>query len=42
MERRTACPMETRGLLAEWDDAAGRMVVYGRAICRFRHPGYGD
>ena len=27
--RQTAAPMETRGLLAEWDAAAGRLTVWG-------------
>ena len=27
--RQTAAPIETRGLLAEWDAAAGRMTVWG-------------
>ena len=27
--RQTAAPMETRGLLAEWDVAAGRLTVWG-------------
>ncbi|MBL0420954.1 molybdopterin-dependent oxidoreductase [Ramlibacter sp. AW1] len=29
VQRHSAQPMETRGLVAEWDDGAGRMVVYG-------------
>jgi aerobic carbon-monoxide dehydrogenase large subunit len=29
VQRHTAMPMETRGLLARWDAAAGRMTVYG-------------
>jgi carbon-monoxide dehydrogenase large subunit len=29
VQRHTAFPMETRGLLAEWDDNAGRMTLYG-------------
>ena len=28
-QRHTALPMETRGLLAEWDDMAGRLQVFG-------------
>jgi carbon-monoxide dehydrogenase large subunit len=29
VQRHTALPMETRGLLAEWDDALGRMTLHG-------------
>ncbi len=29
VQRHTAFPMETRGLLAQWDDAKGRMTLHG-------------
>ena len=35
VQRHTAMPMETRGLLAEWDEAAGRLTVYGAAKLPF-------
>jgi carbon-monoxide dehydrogenase large subunit len=35
VQRHTALPMEPRGLLAEWDAAAGRMVVSGAAKVPF-------
>jgi carbon-monoxide dehydrogenase large subunit len=35
VQRMTAMTMETRGLLAEWDDAAGRMTVSGAAKLPF-------
>jgi carbon-monoxide dehydrogenase large subunit len=34
-QRQTALPMETRGLLAEWDAAAGRLTVSGAAKLPF-------
>jgi len=33
--RHTALPMETRGLVAEWDDAAGRLIVTGATKVTF-------
>jgi carbon-monoxide dehydrogenase large subunit len=33
--RHTALPMETRGLVAEWDDVAGRLVVTGATKVTF-------
>jgi len=35
VQRHTALPMETRGLLAEWDAAAGRMTMSGAAKLPF-------
>jgi carbon-monoxide dehydrogenase large subunit len=35
VQRLTAMPMETRGLLAEWDAAAGRLTVSGAAKLPF-------
>ncbi|HET7849330.1 MAG TPA: xanthine dehydrogenase family protein molybdopterin-binding subunit [Pseudolabrys sp.] len=35
VHRHTALPMETRGLVAEWDKAAGRMTVWGAAKVPF-------
>jgi aerobic carbon-monoxide dehydrogenase large subunit len=35
VQRLTALPMETRGLLAEWDAAAGRLVMSGAAKLPF-------
>ena len=35
VQRHTACPMETRGLLAEWDGATARLIVYGAAKVPF-------
>ena len=35
VQRQTALPMETRGLLAEWDAAAGRLHVSGAAKLPF-------
>ncbi len=35
VQRHTALPMEPRGLLAQWDAAAGRMVVHGAAKVAF-------
>ncbi len=35
VQRHTALPMETRGLLAEWDSAAGRLVVTGATKVTF-------
>jgi len=35
VQRMTAMPMETRGLLAEWDAAAGRLTVSGAAKLPF-------
>jgi aerobic carbon-monoxide dehydrogenase large subunit len=35
VQRVSALPMETRGLLAEWDDAIGRLRVYGAAKLPF-------
>ncbi|MGE0627145.1 MAG: xanthine dehydrogenase family protein molybdopterin-binding subunit [Hyphomicrobiaceae bacterium] len=34
-QRQTALPMETRGLLAEWDEAAGKLVMSGAAKLPF-------
>jgi len=33
--RHTALPMETRGLVAEWDDVAGRLIVTGATKVTF-------
>jgi carbon-monoxide dehydrogenase large subunit len=35
VQRHTAVPMEPRGLLAEWDAAAGQLTVYGAAKVAF-------
>jgi carbon-monoxide dehydrogenase large subunit len=35
VQRHSAIPMETRGFLAEWDAAAGRLTVYGAAKVAF-------
>ena len=35
VQRMTAMPMETRGLLAEWDEKAGRLTVSGAAKLPF-------
>ena len=35
VQRMTALPMETRGLLAEWDEAAGRLTISGAAKLPF-------
>jgi aerobic carbon-monoxide dehydrogenase large subunit len=35
VQRHTALPMEPRGLLAEWDEAAGRLIVMGAAKVPF-------
>ena len=35
VQRMTAMPMETRGLLAEWDEAAGRLTISGAAKLPF-------
>ena len=37
VHRHSAVPMETRGLLAEWDRDAGRMSVYGAAKVPFHN-----
>jgi len=37
VHRHMAAPMETRGLLADWDAAAGKLVVYGAAKTAFRN-----
>jgi carbon-monoxide dehydrogenase large subunit len=37
VQRQTALPMETRGLLAEWDHAAGKLVVHGAAKVPFQN-----
>ena len=37
VHRHMAAPMETRGLLAAWDDVAGKLVVYGAAKTAFRN-----
>lgn len=34
-QRQTALPMETRGLVAEWDEAAGRLTMSGAAKLPF-------
>ena len=34
-QRQTALPMETRGLLAEWDAKLGRLTVSGAAKVPF-------
>jgi len=34
-QRHMALPLEPRGLLAEWDDARGRLVIYGGAKVLF-------
>jgi carbon-monoxide dehydrogenase large subunit len=35
VQRMTAMPMETRGLLADWDEAAGRLIISGAAKLPF-------
>jgi aerobic carbon-monoxide dehydrogenase large subunit len=35
VQRHTALPMETRGLLAEWDKSAGRLIVTGATKVTF-------
>jgi len=35
VQRHVALPMETRGVMAEWDDAKARMTVYGAAKVPF-------
>ncbi len=35
VQRMTALPMETRGLLAEWDEATGRLTISGAAKLPF-------
>jgi carbon-monoxide dehydrogenase large subunit len=35
VQRHTGVPMETRGLLAHWDDARGHLTVYGAAKTPF-------
>lgn len=35
VHRHTAVPMETRGLLAEWDEKRGKLTVYGAAKVPF-------
>jgi carbon-monoxide dehydrogenase large subunit len=35
VQRHTALPLEPRGLLAEWDAAAGRLIVMGAAKVPF-------
>jgi aerobic carbon-monoxide dehydrogenase large subunit len=35
VQRHTAFPMETRGLLAEWDEASGRLRLFGAAKVPF-------
>jgi carbon-monoxide dehydrogenase large subunit len=37
VKRQTAVPMETRGLLAEWDDATQKLMVYGAAKVPFQN-----
>ena len=37
VKRQTAVPMETRGLLAEWDHATGKLMVYGAAKVPFQN-----
>lgn len=37
VHRHSAVPMETRGLLAEWNDAENRMTVYGAAKVPFHN-----
>ncbi|MGH8697481.1 MAG: xanthine dehydrogenase family protein molybdopterin-binding subunit, partial [Burkholderiales bacterium] len=37
VHRHMAAPMETRGLLADWDAAAGKLVVFGAAKTAFRN-----
>ena len=37
MQRQTALPMETRGLLAEWDQALDKLMVYGAAKVPFQN-----
>ncbi|OYU89878.1 MAG: carbon monoxide dehydrogenase [Bradyrhizobiaceae bacterium PARB1] len=39
VQRHTALPMETRGLLAEWDLAAGRLIVTGATKVTFFNRG---
>jgi carbon-monoxide dehydrogenase large subunit len=35
VQRHTACPMETRGLVADWDPARRRLIVHGAAKVPF-------
>ena len=37
VKRQTAVPMETRGLLAEWDEATQKLMVYGAAKVPFQN-----
>jgi carbon-monoxide dehydrogenase large subunit len=37
VQRQTALPMETRGLLAEWDRAADKLMVHGAAKVPFQN-----
>ena len=37
VKRQTAVPMETRGLLAEWDQATEKLMVYGAAKVPFQN-----
>jgi carbon-monoxide dehydrogenase large subunit len=37
VKRQTAVPMETRGLLAEWDQASEKLMVYGAAKVPFQN-----
>jgi carbon-monoxide dehydrogenase large subunit len=37
VKRQTAIPMETRGLLAEWDQATEKLMVYGAAKVPFQN-----
>jgi carbon-monoxide dehydrogenase large subunit len=37
VKRQTAVPVETRGLLAEWDQAAAKLMVYGAAKVPFQN-----
>ena len=37
VHRHMAAPMETRGLLADWDAGLGKLVVYGAAKTAFRN-----
>ncbi|MEA2978279.1 MAG: aerobic carbon-monoxide dehydrogenase large subunit [Alphaproteobacteria bacterium] len=37
VKRQTAVPMETRGLLAEWEDTTSKLMVYGAAKVPFQN-----
>jgi len=37
VDRQSALPMETRGMLAEWDGAAGKLIIHGAAKVPFQN-----